>query len=1361
MSSKSPQSKKPQSPQPQSPQSKKPQSPQPKSPQSKKPEQDIKSYTLNIDEYFDENIYIYPNINVKKLLQANEDVSSISFDLLYELFLKIYTNINVIENNIQLKEFDKIILYDGTGTTKIAFSALFNRIQLSITNEIEQTKREQLLYTQLESKLDSKKIYQISHSKALDIVIFNKSILKDINFGKNKFFKENNENFCELFDIKDKSLYQTYFEDFKNIQYLQTDQNGVFKRLHKYYYYLMYLFQLKIQKNINEYYQIKFFELFKKLNDKITIEIVKILDNKIFNNYNEKTFDVSKIFKIKSSIEKIINPLSFNYIVNKINSNEIKDRNEYSDFITDKINQLHDIYVNNFRLNDEMSDIFKDLIIFYNPLIYLLETNIVSTDGKYNTKYNRFLKVFNNFDKLEDISVGTSGVVSGGGGNINNFISQSKTILTQNREDVVGELVKRDKISNNKYGNFITYTDISKCILIASSLYFNEKKPKLIPSNEKKSNMFNDIISSNEKIYKNMNKEFVSSLKDEKDKFFNIELCKGLVYKIPKYVKFSDTFYETYEKDISLDILLDNEMNNNVSIFDFLLYRYKNHILNLLTYYVKFLIDYINLLNEEIKRDIINEKIIPNKDHFIIHIPESIIEVSSGSEEDKNKFKIYFRIFYIDLVGMIKYLIIGDIDKISTCIDRSAYLFTYNYIVYVFLNEPYIKTKLSKFYNDNYNFSKLITEFITLKKSYFNIENTFIDIKFNNQISTDIDIFDDLYTYLEFINKPIEIKSKTEYTTNYKRTKTLSPTNDISINDIINIYELERITNQKSNNIPSSSSKQNTKTPIIMSIAYTSLKNNMYNYFLYKIKNILQIIKKDKIISPNDLIERYFTTKNYIEIYKFIVENKQDIFIANIIFPLYFDIFIYTYIQSISTKSKEFNTILNDFKSNILYSPSTIDKYIIIDTNNIESKYINLLLFILYSKISLQSYYKKESFKIKILYNKTNFDNFYKSIFGDIINIEKLNVPIQIELISLDTFKERYYKPTTTTPPAKSPSTPPSKKNSTPSSTPTAKKPATQSSTPTAKKPATQSSTPPAKSPAKKNSTQSATPPAKKNATQSATNTNQRTNKIITLNTPTTILLQKPKEDNTNTYIKLLDENYYFNRNNREILKRWRILNGFDYDPVLQINKYTPKNKELYSKNKSIIKRMLIYRNEFIIDRIKKGFNNIYTFLNSTDIHYTIIKYSIKEKEKYKTCGAYTHLTLEICKDENKYGIYDMLLNQIGLNQDNDLIYITLHYGLSNWKDEIYGLIPNLWIRVNYNVDSAKKPKSYAIDIDLLYRECQYFVELIKNLYNIFIEYIKYNKKINPEYYLNPTCSKDVRQIKYIENTEIFIPKKT
>jgi hypothetical protein len=252
----------------------------------------------------------------------------------------------------------------------------------------------------------------------------------------------------------------------------------------------MYLFQLKIQKNINEYYQIKFFELFKKLNDKITIEIVKILDNKIFNNYNEKTFDVSKIFKIKSSIEKIINPLSFNYIVNKINSNEIKDRNEYSDFITDKINQLHDIYVNNFRLNDEMSDIFKDLIIFYNPLIYLLETNIVSTDGKYNTKYNRFLKVFNNFDKLEDISVGTSGVVSGGGGNINNFISQSKTILTQNREDVVGELVKRDKISNNKYGNFITYTDISKCILIASSLYFNEKKPKLIPSNEKKSNMF-------------------------------------------------------------------------------------------------------------------------------------------------------------------------------------------------------------------------------------------------------------------------------------------------------------------------------------------------------------------------------------------------------------------------------------------------------------------------------------------------------------------------------------------------------------------------------------------------------------------------------------------------------------------------------------------------------------------------------------------------------------------------------------------------------------------------------------------------------------------------------------------------------
>lgn len=1334
---------------------------------------------------------------VDKFIKLKEDLSILSYDLIFEFFRQIYDNIIVIDYDVEMKYFNSLVSgYEN----KYKEAAVLTDIK-------RKTLIHQLLSSQIESKRDIEDLYHINHQKATDIIIFNQSVITDIHFGKKHFDSIRQNEFCELLDIYDSSKEQF---DLYEKKLLENEINFTFTRLFKYYYYVMYLFQKKLSNYpINQYNQIRFFDFFKKLNQKITIQIVKIFDQRFDHYYNRVLMNERTIGTIQATIYETVfgkhNDEGLIHDTDKIRKGKPYDKKTICKYF----NTINYILIDLLVLTPDFIDIFYDMIISYNVLIYLLETN-TQTDYRVKgvgeplkNKYNRFIKVFNNFNQ---------NIAQGGGKNnnnkdenipkininleeevnleaptrpmtpitpneneiseiskdlVNDFSSSTyKKLVKMNRETLMKMKSQRDQRIKESYCQFLNVDDISKSVILGNQI-FQQKKAVYNHNND----IGNDLF--NEKGYHIINQELMKS-KSKKDKVISIKIDPSgvLVYYVPKYVPLSNSFYEKYNEDYDLkrlDINFNDNNATNISIYDFFVFRYKKFLIKFITYHIKFIYDTI---------DLYNSKLLPKKSEQDIY-KEYRVDIPSKLFQKEDIDKVYFQILYIDFIGAIKFRLIGqEPNKINlnTIQESNAY----NDRVYVLLTEPYIQSKLTRYYNINYNFSKLSNDFALLKRNYFDISRidstkllSVRELKYNindshshihshshslslnNSSSNYFDVVKSIISYLDFLVKNQELVKMSEVIKKKKgKVKIIRSTTSTKTNEevLLNLSNIDSIVN----NIGSKNISKNER--ILINI---NTKNIIFNYLLHLLKQYKSSIYSN--FGKNSFLNTFMNVNSYKNLIECLFNNLHNEFVLNILFPLIFDIFVIQFNKScpIVIKSKTYGKqtstslptySLQDIYQNLLnnidvvqfthmvFLNGTIDNQLICP----EFIYINLLLFILYSNNILSNYYTPQNYwKKRLLISQKHFKDFYTKIYDPKV-IKLPEIEQRIEIISLEEFKKKYYKSIASA----------SNEKEKPIST-IEVKPIIRE----AKQPITKG-----KEQVKSISLEDIKPINKEEVKVSVKNTgsSSRSSEIVVSKKIKPIIIETERDE---LYSHLLDENLYLNRSSRIILNNWILVN----EKRISL---TSKNKDILGEDSHIIKRLLIYENKFILARVAYEIDrqssfldskdiHYYTFLYSKDIHYTIIKYSKIEDQSYKTCGAYAHLTIKICQENmpgDRYSLYDMLLEQVSppLTEERkkSIRYITLHYGNATLIDEYYNMRPNMWININFTKEEYKM-QSIRINTDILYVDYGIIIEFIRNLYNFFIEYVKSNPNIS-EYYLNPNCTGKKGRIRFIDNYELM-----
>lgn len=1355
----------------------------------------IPFYRDDIDTYFRDSIYP----NVENYIKIKNNITLVSWDLIYEFFLKIYQNINIIEKNAMfeyysrmkpelreryvkyLEEEDKLnserkdlITIQNNKLLELLIKRVMNESQYQRQLHLYSTKLDKEFlpkytiklfdyYRSVEQELGILNLYNINEDSATDIIIFIHNVIIDTSMGKNNWKNVKLQELSEIIDIEYSEFKDTNLIDVETLLLNNNKKLNVFANLKKYFYYCMYLFQTKLQNSvISPYYQIKFFELFKKIKQKITLNIIKIFDNRIFKVYNDKfNYDISDrqnfMTKIKERFESFIyfNKVrdidTLKSIIEELNDGILKRDEDTDERIQKVFAQFSYIFKDIFKLDDKTIDIYTSLIKLYNVLIYVLETNSQFSSNKL---YNRFLKIVNDFDGLEiNISFqelkrnvethfnkpGTSLQHSKESSKSSNrsVYTISQQIAHSNNETIKAHREKVIKFYKHfQYCDFINANDFSKSQIIGIAMYTD--KISYLEGLERLP--FEDDDIYDEQWYNDMEKELFIE-KTRQELYSSLDLGNNLIVTIPKYIKLSDELYRKFGVETKLEeggINFDDDNELHISLYDFLLFHFKKYIVSFTAYMIKFMFELIDYYNGLIK----------NRDNRIIIKTRLLSKITPENKVDK----LFYNIFNNDLILISKNLIYGTkhnemkmLQKsdprykvmLNTIIDSKAY----NDVIYLLLNEEYIQKKLTKYYDGNYNFSKLINEFNKLKYDYFDVIFLALNDRYTNIYELGVINFTNyVRSYLQYLIKNQENIRKTFDTKEVNKTKKKVIRIKVKDTDL----EKERknlVYHHISNSLNQTFNNQNSKQIDVNNIKI--IKDRTYNIILY-------LMLKNKYFAFDiNLIDTELLT-NIILCLQLNLHNE---FILNIVFPQLFKLFYNLSMEENSKMNKKFKIMIDTynfalfdrifllniplieyqkiFVEELLTKVRDIKKsYYISDflykktDISLDDTFINIILYIYYSKYIFTPYTKTNYWKKNSLILLNNYNTFYDYYFKHFEKTPKSN--FQLELVNLPKkeFDLRLLK-----------------KIEEPKETP--KKPKGVDETITPVVPVT-----PVVPIEELNYGSMVAGPS------SAIQSN-----IQPINVGRVVIDERRIIDTTTDelYMNLLDELYDLNKNSKEILKSWKLIDKKIYNYKENPHRYKIDNKKLLDRDKRIFKSMLIYKNRFLSRRVYEKFDSLYTFLQINDVHYTSIKYSISEKDITKTCGAYTHLTLKICDDNTPKSFYKYLLSNYEneFSERPDLMrkveYIYLHYGLSDVRSEHYGLEPGLWINIEFENPEIKF-RSKNILTKNINKEYKNIIEFIHNLYMYFIEFVKFN---NYTYYIKPNCT--TKEIRFITNKELLV----
>jgi len=715
--------------------------------------------------YFRESIYP----NVEKFIIIKDNISLVSWDLLYEFFLKIYQNIRIFEKNSMFEYYstmklkfrkqhekyilelellnqkrEKLMKNRNTILSKMLFERKISESQYKRQIDLYSKKLDEEnsplysiklfdYYRSIEQQLGLSNLYNINEDSATDIIIFIHNVIIDTSMGRNNWNNVRLQELSEIIDIEYSEFKDTNLIDVETLLLNNHPKMNVFANLKKYFYYCMYLFQTKLQNSvISPYYQIKFFELFKKIKQKIIIDIIKIFDDRIFKVYNGKLiYDISDrqnfMTKIKERFDfylysnKVKDIDTLKSIIEELNEGKLKKGDENTNEKIQKVfAQFSYIFKDIFKLDDVTIDIFTSLIKLYNVLIYILETNSQFSSNKL---YNRFLKIVNDFDGLEiDISYqelktsvetqfnkpGTSiqhSKIKTKENSNRNVLKLTQKILQSNEQTLQSQKEKLIKLYKNfQYCDFINASDLTKSQIIGLKMYSD--KLSYLEALERLT--FEDDDIYDEQWYNDMEKELFIG-KSQQELLSSIDLGNGLTLTIPKYVKLSDKLYSKFLVESKLEEGGINFYENSelgISLYDFLLFHFKRYIVSFISYIISFIMKLMDYYNSLIKNPVNKFK----------------IETKFVSKLTPDTDILFFNILYIDLILICKNLIYGskhlDIKMLDKRNPEYKVLFgtmvlskAYNDVIYLLLNEENIQKKLIKYYDANYNFSKIIKQF--------------------------------------------------------------------------------------------------------------------------------------------------------------------------------------------------------------------------------------------------------------------------------------------------------------------------------------------------------------------------------------------------------------------------------------------------------------------------------------------------------------------------------------------------------------------------------------------------------------------------------------------------------------------------
>jgi len=848
---------------------------------------------------------------------------------------------------------------------------------------------------------------------------------------------------------------------------------------------------------------------------------------------------------------------------------------------------------------------------------------------------------------------------------------------------------------------------------------------------------------------------------------------KSFEFYVPKYHRLSDEKYISIIRDI--DNVFDFDINNskkyinsflNISIFDLLIYRFHKHLLKHIYYNIQTLNTIIDIYNKTIQSEVNRIKseiaiksetkskskskskaksqpepiLDPEIERLLLshQIEKDVDLLNSISNPEKKVDPLYLIIINQNIFQYIMkvYTVFKSLDEINMS-KAIEYMNTYNSHLIQMLKKYNIDNELSRNYNNNYNFSKLmndmyntqISSFHTNFKPVLQLEPT-LNGKYYTMNSC-IQYFDFLLENKEKIDtlKSINISKFSHKKHTISRLSKFADEQNILYNvqnTIDNILQIDDLSN-----INTSQSRNET---ILNLTLFQKIQSNVYNCLLYCYKN-------DILKMSFDLLKKSFI-KKLILVSKY---HLHDELIFNIMIPLLLDLFNRTCKNDVEQKYKipNFEKLYSSFVKDIDFNKLDHNIFVEDESTKVENTYINLFLLIIYSSIIIEPYSKSKSYRKRLLYSYYRYDNYYKFLFSN-KKLTKYKLDSDIEFISSTILSKKYYvqfsntlETSVSSSTDKSSSTiESSTKLNVPSISPTKNEQYNEGESSVPKKVS--------KSKSSKVKILESVP----------------VDEIIELVPEEQLVELVPGFVSKTTlddeyvdidiYQNLIEEKTYINENNRSYLSGYRMVNTKNFDK---------SNNIVVNNIDNIIKRVQVYTNLFLIERIKLHWDDIYTFLYITDIHYTVLKYSIYDNDRniYKTCGAYTHITLKISnetmpRNTRKLCLFDGLLNQIpNFTEEmyDKVKFISFHYGLSTHKSEYYNLQPGAWISVAFT--DNLKIKATTINLDYLYLNYNSFIDFIHNLYLLFIEF---TKEYYLDYYIAPTCTKK-ENIVFIENDEL------
>jgi len=203
----------------------------------------IKYNFIDIQQYFVNDILPHD----KKILSIlNHPYTALTYDLLYVLFVNVYKYIQIEDSEEEFGFFTRLMNGD------IEFKRVYSEFkdfmdERNYNNPNYETLRREhydelfKMEESLDQRLRNEYVYKTNENRALEIVRFNHKVITDMNFGNVNFFNKSKEkqNFVELIQCydNDDKLYKKL-----QVNLLKNSDTGTFKRLHKYYYFLMYYF---------------------------------------------------------------------------------------------------------------------------------------------------------------------------------------------------------------------------------------------------------------------------------------------------------------------------------------------------------------------------------------------------------------------------------------------------------------------------------------------------------------------------------------------------------------------------------------------------------------------------------------------------------------------------------------------------------------------------------------------------------------------------------------------------------------------------------------------------------------------------------------------------------------------------------------------------------------------------------------------------------------------------------------------------------------------------------------------------------------------------------------------------------------